>query len=308
MFDQQHFVAQLVVNHFVHNLPDDEHAEAAGPKAHFGAPDGTVHHGLRRARRGSVREPVGIEPAPWIAEVINDGALGAGRGDLDHLARIEARAVLHRVHQHLAERRQQQVAFAEGQRLLVLGHEPHEPVRGEQVAGDAQRHPVGKGRHHLDPVAPVDIVERRSRHADDLAVVERRREDGEHVRAERADQVLVADRRRKRDDLRAWTDCPNLCRKGQVVLARRRRVGDQHVHGAVAHQAERLHGGVAELDVVVPQARVLGQRGLEGGIRPHHQQSPHSLVYSLRGESYWTPVPAPERGRYRLANRPSMSL
>ena len=102
-------------------------------------------------------------------------------------------------------------------------------------------------------------------------------------------------------------DGPNLRREGQVVLARRRRVGDQHVHGAVAHQAERFHRGVAELDVVVPQARVLGQCGLEGGIGPHHQQSSHSLVYSLRGEIILDPVPSPERGRYRLANRPSMS-
>ena len=79
-----------------------------------------------------MREPVGIEPAARIAEVIDDGALGPRGGDLDHLARIEARAVLHRVHQHLAERRQQQVAFADWQRLLVLRHEPHEPIRRQQ--------------------------------------------------------------------------------------------------------------------------------------------------------------------------------
>src|SRR6476646_2150778 len=87
VFDQQHLVAELVVDHFVHNLPDDEHAEAAWPQAHLGPPDGTVHHGLRRARRCGVREPAGIEPAPRIAEVIDDGALGASGGDLDYLAR-----------------------------------------------------------------------------------------------------------------------------------------------------------------------------------------------------------------------------
>ena len=60
-------------------------------------------------------ETVPIESGSRVAEVIDDRPGRPGRGHFDGLFLVEARAVLHRVHEHFPERRDQQVAILAAQ-------------------------------------------------------------------------------------------------------------------------------------------------------------------------------------------------
>ena len=144
MLDQEHFVAALVVDELVGDLLDQEHAEAAGPPAGLLALERDVDEILGPLRLGGVHQVGAIEAVAGIAEVVDNRALGARGRHLDHLVRIESRPVLHRVDQHLAECRHQQIAIGRRQRVLALGHEAHQPVGVQEMTRHAQRHPVGE--------------------------------------------------------------------------------------------------------------------------------------------------------------------
>jgi hypothetical protein len=72
MFDEQDFVADFVVNHFIHQLFRHHDAEAAGPHPMrlpvFDMPDGI----FERAGDGGMRQVFAIESGAGVAEIVDD--------------------------------------------------------------------------------------------------------------------------------------------------------------------------------------------------------------------------------------------
>ena len=102
-----------------------------------------------------VRDAGGVEAGARVLDVVDDGARRPHRRDLDHLLGVELAAVLHGVHEDLAEGQHHLLALGLREVLPELRQEPDEPLHGEQAAVDAQGDPVGLGRDDLDPVVPV---------------------------------------------------------------------------------------------------------------------------------------------------------
>jgi hypothetical protein len=190
----------------------------------------------------------------------DDGAGRAGGGNVDHLSRIEAGAVLHCIQQHLAKRGHQQIAIFGRQVGAPLRHEARQTIGADEVALNAEREPSGKTRDHLDPVLPVLHVERRPGHVGDLAGIDRRGEAGKHLRPQRLDDLQVRQGRRDDDRPDAWAEALELIDELEIVTGGRDRIGHQHVNGPPPDRPCGLERRGAGRDVVIAQLRAPAQR------------------------------------------------
>ena len=112
VLDQEHLVTSLVVDELVHNLPHDQHAEPSGAQAERDALLGARQDGLGAVRGGAMIEFRAVEAVPGSRKWYTIARAVLAAVTSITLSAVEAGAVLHRVQQHLAERRQQEVAFA----------------------------------------------------------------------------------------------------------------------------------------------------------------------------------------------------
>ena len=130
---------------------------------------------------------------------------------------LKAGAVLHRVHQHLAEREHQRVALRVVHVGAVPRHEVDQPLGRDEPAGDPQRDPVRQPGEHLNTFAPRVLGERGAQHVGDVLHVERRGKAREDVRAQGGDEIGLWCHGREHDDACARADLPDLRRERDVL-------------------------------------------------------------------------------------------
>ena len=126
----------------------------------------------------------------------------------------------------------------------------------------------------------------RADHVHDLGIVERRREAGEDVRAQRRDHLFAARLGRQHDDAHAGAERQDFARQRQVLGHRGAGIGEHDVDRVVADPLQRLDAARATLDVVGAQPRVADERAGDLGVAADQQDSSHRA----RGPS--RPIPA----------------
>jgi hypothetical protein len=183
--------------------------------------------------------------------------------------------VLHGVQQHFPESEDQVLAVVVALIGGQLAHELRDALGGQQAARDAEADPVGRGRSHLDRVAPALVAERRVQQAGQLDPVDRLGETGERLRAQHREDVLGGRARGQDDVADARADGADLVEEREILRDGRARTGDDRVEGRAPQppQGIRAAGGRGRLEG--RPARQPADRFQERGVFADEQDGGH---------------------------------
>src|SRR5215470_15715258 len=153
IFDEQHFVALLIVEQLIHESLGLENAESSRAHAR-NFPLHDVTKGLLRwISESRMFEFFKRKSSARIFYFAKDCAASADVGHLNVLRRIEFPAMLHGVQKDFAERHCNLFRFHFWQ-VGCFAIKVDKPLSGNQITAYGKPHPVGCGRENLKAVIP----------------------------------------------------------------------------------------------------------------------------------------------------------
>ena len=243
VFDEQHLIANLVVDEFVDGAASEEQAVASGTNP-FGFALKDVGDRVRGGiGDGGMAERFAAEAGAGIADVKDQRPGGANPGDLDDLVGVESCSVLHGVQQDFAKAFHQLIARLFGCFGGEFANEGHEPLGGEQAAVCAKRDPAGTGGEHLDIVAPFVVRSGAGGEVGDIADVEGWSEAGKDLGAQGGNDFFRIAVSRENDALHAGTNRTHLFEQREVFFDGGFGTGNDDAEGPGAQLMESV--GVA---------------------------------------------------------------
>src|SRR6266536_2412831 len=142
VFDENDFVALLVVHELIHELAGDQDAESAPPQPSLFADHRVTEQVVARIGDRGMIEPLHSETLAGIRDPVQDGTLEAQVAYRDEFLRIEFAAVFNRIVEHLAECKRDRIAGFLREIRLELKEQPLNQWDSRQPAGDAQFDPL----------------------------------------------------------------------------------------------------------------------------------------------------------------------